>query len=198
MRPATHVFHIVFEIPGATEPDEYAVRAYESDELHDVLFGGPDPAGVFEVDFHRAAARFEDAVLDAMDDLQHVFPEAQILEVKPDPLVSLDEIAERADRTHESVRLLVNGKRGPGGFPPPAGGRGRRSKVWRWYEVERWFREELGVDVAGHEHGAFLAAVNTLLELRRVVADAARTPHDARLLASLLPVELADAAAGSS
>jgi hypothetical protein len=190
MRREGHVFELLFQVPGATEPDEYAVRGYEDERLQDFVLCGPDGDGVFEGHFCRRAPRYEDAVVSAMRDLTAVFPEATLFEVRPDPLVNLDEIAARMSRTHESVRLLVKGKRGPGGFPPAAGGRGRRWKVWRWYEVERWFREELGVEVPGHEHGAFLAAVNTLLELQRVVPHAARTPQDARQLASLLPTEL--------
>jgi hypothetical protein len=191
MRREEHDFEIHFQIAGATDPAEYANRGYEHDRTHDFALCGPGPDGVFEGHFTRPARRFEDAVLRAMDDIRAVFPESRLVEVRPDVLVTLDDIAERTGRTHESVRLLVKGKRGPGGFPAAAGGgRRRRSKEWRWYEVERWFEEELGVDVPGHRHGAFLAAVNHLLELQRVMPQAARTPQDARGLAALLPAEL--------
>lgn len=190
MRSEGHVFSVTFQVPGATEPDAYAIRAYEDDRLQDFALFGPDANGVFGSEFERASATYEEAVLSAVRDLRAVFPEARMLQVEPDSLVTLDDIAERTGRTHESVRLLVKGRRGPGGFPAPAGGgRRQRSKVWRWYEVERWFEEELGVEVPGHKHGAFLAAVNQLLELRRVV------PHvpDAHRLAALLPPELRSA-----
>jgi hypothetical protein len=187
MRADEHVFEILFHVPGATEPDEYAIRAYEDERLQDFALCGPDSEGVFEAHFGRETARFEEAVLSAIRDLAQVFPEATLLEVKPDVLVTLDDIAERMGRTHESVRLLVKGKRGPGRFPAAAGGRGRKSKVWRWYEVERWFREEMGVEVPGHKHGAFLAAVNLVLELRRVMP---LIRDDARAVARLLPPEL--------
>ncbi|HVE68588.1 MAG TPA: hypothetical protein VNB64_08410 [Solirubrobacteraceae bacterium] len=192
-----HEFEIDFQIAGATEdaPDEYFIRAGDSDQLQDGVPCGPDADGIFEAHFGRDLPRYEDAVLSALRDIRIVFPEAQLLEVRPDSLVTLDDIAERTGRTHESVRLLVKGKRGPGGFPAPAGGgRRQRSKVWRWYEVERWFEEELGVEVPGHRHGAFLAAVNQLLELQRVV------PHvpDARRLAVLLPPALRTASGGQA
>jgi hypothetical protein len=190
MRRDEHVFEVLFQIPGATEPDEYVVRAFEDEPLQEPAICGPDASGVFEAHFGRDDPRFEDAVLSAIGDLGRVFPEARLLEVKPDNLVTLDDIAERMGRTHESVRLLVKGQRGPGGFPRAAGGGGRRrSKVWRWYEVERWFVEEMGIDVPGHEHGAFLAAVNQLLELHRVIPQV----QDAGKLTALLPPELTTA-----
>lgn len=184
-----HEFEIDFRIAGATEdaPDEYFIRAGDSDQLQDGVPCGPDADGVFEARFCRDFPRYEDAVLSALRDIRVVFPEAQLMEVRPDALVTLDDIAERTGRTHESVRLLVKGKRGPGGFPRPTTGvLHRRTKIWRWYEVERWFAEEMGVEVPGHRHGAFLAAVNQLLELQRVI------PHvpDPRRLAALLPPEL--------
>lgn len=185
-----YIFRIAFEIPGATEPDEYGIRAGDSSELQDMALFGPDPNGVFDTEFERAAPRYEDAVLSAIHDLGAVFPEARLLEVRPDDLVTLHDIAERTGRTHESVRMLVKGKRGPGGFPAETRGGLRRPKMWRWHEVARWFEEKLGVEVRDYRHAAFLAAVNQLLELRRVVPHAARTPQDARGLASLLPAEL--------
>jgi hypothetical protein len=189
MREHGHIFSIKFQIPGATEPDEYAIRTYEDDGLRDFALLGPDANGVFDTDFERKAPRYEDAVLSAMEDLRRVLPEARLLQVKPDNLVTIDDIAERMGRTHESVRLLINGKRGPGGFPRHSGSGGRRSKTWRWYEVERWFADQMGVVVPGHKHGAFLAAVNQLLELQRVVPQV----QDAGRLAALLPAELTTA-----
>jgi cell division protein ZapA (FtsZ GTPase activity inhibitor) len=61
--------------------------------------------------------------------------------------------------------------------------------MWRWHEVARWFEEDLGVEVPDYRHAAFLAAVNTLLELQRVVPQV----KDARRLVTLLPPELTTA-----
>lgn len=46
-------FTVHFRIPGAIEPDAYAVRAYESDRLDDIALGGPDDQSVFEAEFDR-------------------------------------------------------------------------------------------------------------------------------------------------
>jgi hypothetical protein len=190
-------FLVVFQIPGATEPDEYAIRLYGDDGLDDVMLGGPDPAGVFVADFERAGDPFPAAVLSAVRDLERVFPEATILRVEPDDLVTIAAIAERVGRSHESVRLLARGERGPGGFPPPAGKLDAKTQVWRWADVARWFEENAG-PVSGGEHAAFLAALNDILDLRRVAGDAIDTPAIAEAMASLLPEELAAAARSTS
>jgi hypothetical protein len=61
-------------------------------------------------------------------------PTAIPLRVDQD-LVSVRDIAQRVGRTRESVRLLVDGKRGPGNFPPPIGvvGDGIRVGSGRYY-----------------------------------------------------------------
>lgn len=62
-------------------------------------------------------------------------------------LVSVRDIARRVSRTRESVRLLVDGKRGPGGFPAPLGTVGEGTRVWPWAIVLEWFDQALGVDL---------------------------------------------------
>lgn len=57
--------------------------------------------------------------------------------VVSEDLVTLSQIGERVGRTRESVRLLAVGRRGPGGFPAPAGG-GHRP-LYSWASVRDWF-----------------------------------------------------------
>jgi hypothetical protein len=189
MRRAQHIFRASLQIRDALNPDEDAIRAFEDADLHDILFGGPNSAGVFEVDFRRRAPRFEDAVLNVFDDLRRAFPEARVLEVKPANLATHAEISERMGHSHKFLRLLIKGRRGPGRFPRPADNRRGRRTRWCWNEVERWFREEMGIAVPEHNHRAFLATVNALLRLQRVVPQV----PDARPLAALLPPELTNA-----
>ena len=59
----------------------------------------------------------------------------------------MSDIARRVGRTRESVRLLVDGKRGPGGFPAPLGVVGEGIRVWPWSVVLEWFDKVLGVDL---------------------------------------------------
>lgn len=189
-----HVFTILFQIPGAANLDDYARRGYADRHLQDFLLGGPDERGTFDADFDRRAASFTAAVLGAIADLRRVFPEGRLQRVDPDDLVTLSDIASRVGRTHESVRLLAAGKRGPGTFPVAAGKLRAKTTVWRWHEVVNWFEEDLGVEVAGGENAAFLAGLNDILSLRRVAPQAVDSVATARALAELLPAQIASAA----
>lgn len=189
-----HVFTVIFQIASAREPDTYARRVYDDEALGDALLGGPDAAGIFELDFDREAVSFPTAVLSAVRDVQRVLAEAVVLRVAPDDLVTVAAIAERVGRSHESVRLLARGRRGPGGFPPPAGQLDAKTQVWRWFEVARWFQEHIA-GVPGGEHAAFLAALNDILDLRRVAGDLPGDPGVTDQLAALLPAPLMTRAA---
>lgn len=78
--------------------------------------------------------------------LRELFPEAMLLRLDQD-LVSIPDIADRVARTRESVRLLVEGKRGPGNFPIPIGVVGEGTRIWPWAVVVKWFAEELDEDL---------------------------------------------------
>src|SRR5262249_3251901 len=100
--------------------------------------------------------------------------------VEPDDLVTMAEIARRAGRSRESVRQLVTGERGPGGFPPPVANLTRRSPGWRWGDVVGWLAGKGAVDKrrppgaararsGAEDLGTAVAAINAVLELRRHV-----------------------------
>ena len=74
-------------------------------------------------------------------------------------LVSVSDIAQRVGRTRESVRLLVDAKRGPGGFPPPVGVIGDGTRVWPWSVVLDWFNKVLGIDLRENGVPPLTAAV---------------------------------------
>jgi hypothetical protein len=74
-----------------------------------------------------------DALFEAgCDDATLSVPEALVIRVEPDELVTAAEIAQALGRSRESVRLLIFGKRGPGGFPAPASHLRSRGRLWRW------------------------------------------------------------------
>ena len=78
----------------------------------------------------------------------------------------MSDIAARTGRTRESIRLLIEGARGPGGFPPPATDPRSRYRLWRWSEVSRWFETQRGSRLDEANDGVFIA-INACLELRR-------------------------------
>ena len=116
-------------------------------------------------DFDRTARTFAQAVGRAIRDVERV-PGLTAVRIEPDDLVSAAAIAQRTGRTRESVRLLADGQRGPGGFPAPVAWVNGRTRVWRWTDVVRWFRDALDDVVDGPPSPALVAAINAALELR--------------------------------
>ncbi len=150
------------------------------DEVHiDALFAaGCEDATVGRVgttqylDFDRRAETLSVAVSEATEAVETAVPGARVVHVAPDDLVTMSEIAVRTGRTRESVRLLIKGARGPGGFPPPATHFKSRSAMWGWQEVAAWFADVLGDDTfeADAADCEFLTAFNAGLKLRRAEA----------------------------
>lgn len=118
------------------------------DRLFDVL---PDAvpahiAGLVTVGAPVDAGTADDAAFALVETIADVFPDARPSRLDQD-LVSIPDIAGRVDRTRESVRLLVDGKRGPGSFPTPVGTVGDGIRIWPWALVVEWFAEALGEEV---------------------------------------------------
>ncbi len=81
--------------------------------------------------------------------------------------MSASQIAVRTKRTRESIRLLIEGKRGPGNFPAPAVWLSSSRKLWRWTDVADWFTTCLQNPVSDVQTAAFVALVNGLWKVRR-------------------------------
>jgi len=160
-----HTFTLRFLSPGQSGED-LSIRLYE--RIEDASLMGPDEDGSFLLEFDRRASSLSRALTTALDELLKTLPEAIVLRVEEDDLATMADIAKRAGRTPESVRLLVAGKRGPGDFPPAAGRLDARTKVWRWADVAQWFEETLGEPLPGTSESAFLQAFNDALEIRRL------------------------------
>lgn len=144
----------------------------QSDEMFDAVFdAGCDDAlvgcsnGVQFVDFDREAPSAGEAVRSAIAALEGL-PGITVVRIVGADLLSISDIATRTGRTRESVRLLVAGKRGPGGFPPPATDPRNRYRLWRGNDVQRWFAEHYG-DQPICPEADVVATVNAELELRR-------------------------------
>lgn len=125
------------------------------------------------LDFDREAETLADAVLGATEAVEAAVPGARVIHLEPDDLVTMAEIAQRTGRTRESVRLLIDGERGPGGFPAPATHFRSRNRMWEWQAVRAWFEDALGekLATADGDAGSFIAAFNASLRLRRAEAE---------------------------
>jgi hypothetical protein len=167
--------------------DDLSIELY--DRIDDASLSGPDADGSFLLEFDRRAGSLPRALTTAVTELSKALPEAQILRVEEDDLATMADIAKRAGRTAESVRLLVNGKRGPGGFPPAAGRLDARTRVWRWSDVAEWFEGALREQLPDTEDSSFLQAFNDALELSRLSGRLGSQQR--RAVAKVLPAELA-------
>lgn len=136
----------------------------------DALFGERD--GVQFGEFDREASGFPEAVRSAMRSVRSAVPQVELVRIEPDELVSAAAIAERAGFSREYIRLLTNGERGPGGFPPPAMQIDGRTRLWRWPDVAGWLHRELGTAVDLDPTAAnFASALNAALALRSYTAE---------------------------
>lgn len=160
----TFTFALVVEGPDL-QTDELVKALYEAG-CDDALIGRSD--GIQYLDFDREADSADAAVLSAVSDIESVHG-LEVLRVADAGLVSMADIARRVGRTRESVRLLITGERGPGGFPPPVTDPRGRYRLWRLSEVERWFKISFGGDHESQQ-GHVFAAINAGLELRHHAA----------------------------
>ena len=156
----TFQFTLIAEGPDL-QADEFADAVFDA-SCDDALVGRTD--GVQYLDFDREAVSLEEAVLSAVSDIETV-EGVGVVRLAGAGLVSMADISVRTGRTRESVRLLVAGKRGPGGFPPPVTDPRSRYRYWRTADVERWFRLHFG-DRHESREDHVLAAINAGLELR--------------------------------
>jgi hypothetical protein len=109
------------------------------------------------------------AMVEVVCHLEASSPGLMALRAEADPLLAMREIAERVGRTIESVRLSINGTRGPGSFPPP-----ESHRLWRWSAVAQWY----GIDDSRmREAGPTAKAVNGWLALREIVPELAPDPR---------------------
>ncbi|MBL6926052.1 MAG: DNA-binding protein [Acidimicrobiia bacterium] len=156
----TYQFTLIVDGPDL-QTDELIDSLYEAG-CDDALVGRTD--SVQYLDFDRQATSIDEAILSAVADIE-LIDGLEVIRLADAGLVAMADIAVRTGRTRESVRLLVAGDRGPGGFPAPATDPRGRYRLWRWPDVERWFATELGDNPPGTDDH-LVAAINAGLELR--------------------------------
>ena len=156
----THQFTLVVEGPDLQT--DALVDALHEEGCGDALVGRVD--GVQYLDFDREAPTLEEAVFSAVRDSERV-EGVEVVRLAGAGLASMADIATRTGRTRESVRLLIAGERGPGGFPPPVTDPRGRYRLWRWSDVESWLTVHFGDDSAQRDDHV-RAAIAAGLELR--------------------------------
>lgn len=133
-------------------------REPTEDELNALYEAGLSDAG-FEgslVDVDRDAPTLLDAVRSAAGQIRAVAG-LRAVGLETQDAVTLSDAAQRLGRrTAESLRLLAEGKRGPGGFPRPLVDTGK-VRVYSWAEIVTWLREALGEDAPAVNRDLLLA-----------------------------------------
>src|SRR5260370_38282769 len=162
-RNQTYTFPLLLH--GADPLTKDNMSALKRADCNDALFGRRGT--VSYANFDREAASFGEAVLSAMRDVERAVPGLKVTRVEPEELVSASQIAVRTKRTRESIRLLIEGKRGPGNFPAPAVWLSSSRKLWRWTDVAYWFTISLQNPGSDVQAAAFVASVNAALAVRR-------------------------------
>ena len=87
------------------------------------------------VDFAREAASIEEAIASAVENVKKAG--ATVERVEPDPLVSLSDMAGRANLTRQAMTNYFKGDRGEG-FPAPRARVTTDSPLWDWADASAW------------------------------------------------------------
>jgi hypothetical protein len=134
--------------------------------------------------FDRDAASLAEALVSALTDVEAVGLQAS--GVLSDDMITLKEVATRTGRSYESARLIANGKRGPGGFPPPVSS--GRWTFYSWVEVRTWFARHvpgsLHDTTDAIEYDRLIAAADHLIRARALMQGDAQARGLAALVAA--------------
>jgi len=140
--------------------------------IEDALFNaGCDDAtasmrsGRVYLTFSRLGASIKDAILRAVQDVRRAGVGADVLRVDYCNLVTQADIARKIGRSRQLVHQYMNGRRGPGGFPPPACEICDESPLWAWCEVACWLWQNNMIKEEVLREAEEVEAVNSVLEM---------------------------------
>ncbi len=120
--------------------------------------------GVVYLEFDREATSLEEAVISAIKDVRSASIEAEVASVAPENLVTEIEIANRLNKSRQTVSLWIKGVRRKS-FPHPVMRVSHKSPLWNWHEVINWlFENKLINDKKIVEQAVFFANINAVLE----------------------------------
>lgn len=127
----TYLVDIVLSRPPTTDEIDMLYEAGQQD----ALFGDKSCKAECSAEAQSlaAAARIIISQIESVNDLR-----VESIDL-PDP-VTINDIAALTDRTPESIRLLINGERGPGNFPKPTSSVGK-TRLWALVDVARWWEQ---------------------------------------------------------
>ena len=153
----THEFTIVADGLDPTAED-FETRFLEA--------GCDDAAVAFQkgrilVDFARRAPSLEAALASAVDNVRAAG--VQVVRIEPDPLVSLADMAGRAQLSRSALTNYFRGHRAEG-FPPPRARVMSDSPLWDWADASAWLYRRRRISRAVAVDALVVSEANALID----------------------------------
>ncbi len=158
-----HEFTLVVDGIDPQLPDKEVNTLYEAG-CDDATIASRD--GRVFITFSRRAPSLLDAILSAIGQIESALKGAQVIRVASCELVTQAEIARRIGRNRATVNQYIKGKRGPGGFPPPACILPEETPLWHWCDVAQWLYENDMLPRQVWEEAKAVSVINTFLRHR--------------------------------
>jgi hypothetical protein len=158
-------FDFALIIGGVSELNERVEKALFEAGCDDATFS--IQYGWLYAEFSRSSASMQDAILSAIHDVRRANLDATVLRVDECNLVTPAEISRRIGRTRSLVTQYINGKRGPGNFPPPACHLTEGAPLWAWCAVSYWLAQNNIVRPEEGWNAEVVVAINNALETVR-------------------------------
>lgn len=118
------------------------------------------------LEFTRDAESIDHAILSAIKEVENAGIGAKVVHVAPGDIVTASEIARRVKLTKEYIRLLTQGRRGPGDFPLPHS-LITNTSLWSWAEISEWMYNHTKIKYKEIvDNAKFLRDINDVLEIR--------------------------------
>ena len=153
-------FELIVEGRDLCDDDAFAALCRASASTNDDIYPGWR-AGVQYAGFMRDAECLEEAVLSGVQQVESIGG-VKVSGVSDASLVTLGQIAARSGRDEASLKELITGVSGPGGFPDSIPDPDDESPVWMWEEVVEWFNTALAEQLHDPNAAVFTALSDTL------------------------------------
>ena len=153
-------FELIVEGRDLCDDDAFAALCRASASTNDDIYPGWR-AGVQYAGFMRDAECLEEAVLSGVQQVESIGG-VKVSGVEDVSLVTFSQIAERAGRDEQSLKALIAGTSGPGGFPDSIPDPDDDAPVWFWDRVVEWFATALAEHLNDPNAAVFTALSDTL------------------------------------
>ena len=128
----TYDFTLTFALAECSSNSENYLDGLFEAGCDDALVGTGMP-GSIALNFSRPAKSAENAIRQAVHDVQKAIPDAKLIELKPD-LVGISDIASLLGCSRQNIRKLATD--GNSSFPSPSVS--GSVPLWHFYEVANW------------------------------------------------------------